>query len=194
MNRSGRGVVLINLLTGSRLLLAALVVLLTPWLGVTNEGTAAAAWALWLALGLVGMIEISDLADGQLARRHNVVTGFGKLFDPYADSVSRLMVYWALAVAGRCLAIVPLVMAVRDVSVTYVRIVLTRRGRDGSARLSGKLKALVQGTVAPILMAGPLVPGWGQIGAWVIATGSVAVIGVTVASLVDYGLAALREK
>ena len=93
MADSDRGHLLINLLTGSRLVFAAAVAALVPW---AAEGT----WAILVATALVGAVELSDLLDGHLARRHNVVSEFGKVFDPYADSVSRLTVYWALAMMG----------------------------------------------------------------------------------------------
>jgi phosphatidylglycerophosphate synthase len=112
------------------------------------------------------------------------------MFDPYADSVSRLTIYWALAVVGRCLAVVPLVMAVRDVTVGYSRLLMERSGQDVAARWTGKLKAVVQGAAAPVLMAGPLF--WGAAGGYFVYALSGAVIAITLASMVDYGRSALR--
>ncbi|NLW50962.1 MAG: CDP-alcohol phosphatidyltransferase family protein [Candidatus Brocadiaceae bacterium] len=175
--------VLVNLLTGSRLALAVPVAVLTLW-------SRDRSWAIVASTILIIAIEVSDLADGYAARRSRTVSKFGKLFDPYADSVSRLVVYWSLAMIGRCLAFVPLVMAVRDVTVSYSRIVMTERGGDVSARRTGKLKALVQGTCGAVLMAGPLYWGrWEQ--TFVIGLSS-AVVAITVLSMLDYGRAALR--
>ena len=172
-----------NAVTASRLVLALPVAVLTLW-------SRDQPWAMAASTALIVAIELSDLADGYLARRSNSVSPFGKLFDPFADSVSRLTVYWSLAIIGRCLAFVPLVMAVRDVTVSYARIIMTKRGVDAGARHTGKLKALVQGTCGALLMAGPLYWGpWQQ--AFVIGL-STAVVLITVLSLLDYGRAALR--
>ncbi len=170
-------------MTGSRLLLALPVAVLVPW--SLHE-----TWATTASVFLILTIEASDILDGTLARSINSTSQFGKVFDPYADSISRLIVYWSLAVLSRCLYFVPLVMAVRDVTVAYARMVMMRRGMDVSARHTGKLKAVVQGLCALGLMAGPLY--WGSHERVVVITLSAAVIIVTVASMVDYGMAAMK--
>jgi CDP-diacylglycerol--glycerol-3-phosphate 3-phosphatidyltransferase len=176
-------IVWLNVLTASRLGFAVGVAVLTIWSG-------ASVWAILASGALIGLIELTDFLDGQLARRHGLVSDFGKMFDPYADSISRLIVYWSLAVIGRCPAVVPLVMAVRDVTVSYSRIQLTRRGRDVSARWTGKLKALVQGIAAPILMMGPVLPYWEQAETYAVYGLSGAVLLITLASMLDYVRAA----
>jgi CDP-diacylglycerol--glycerol-3-phosphate 3-phosphatidyltransferase len=179
-------VVWLNVLTGTRLLFAAGVAVLTLW---SRERT----WAILASTALIGGIELTDLLDGYLARKHGLVSTFGKMFDPYSDSISRLTVYWSLAVIGRCLAVVPLIMAIRDVTVTYSRILLTRQGRDVSARHTGKLKALVQGFCAFPLMLSPLMP-WSPWLRPVNAVLSAAVLLVTLASMIDYGVAAIPPR
>lgn len=183
MPENRNGALLVNLLTGSRLLLAAGVAALTPW----SDGR---HWAIWSSVALVALIECTDLLDGHLARSRGVVSRFGKMFDPYADSVSRLTVYWSLAVVGRCWPVLPLVMAVRDVTVSYARIIMTRRGMDLGARYTGKLKAWFQGLGGILLMAGPLY-WWAGSGATIVHVVSGAVTAVTVASMLDYVAAAL---
>jgi len=183
---NGRKVALLGVLTGSRLTLAVGVAALTPWSGTSVPAVIA-------SLLLLGLVELTDLFDGHLARRHNAVSDFGKMFDPYCDSVSRLIIYWALAIIGACWAVVPLVMAVRDVTVSYARIVMTRKGIDVSARLSGKVKAIVQGVCAFLLMAAcPAWTGQAARGTGVIYwAGSLVVLGVTLWSMGDYVLSAL---
>ncbi len=177
-------ILLVNLVTASRLVFAAGVAVLTLW-------SRDQRWAIIASTALILAIEISDFADGHLARKHGAVSVWGKMFDPYVDSLSRLTVYWSLAVTGRCLAFVPLLMAMRDVTTAYARILLVRSGRDIGARFTGKLKAVVQGVCALLLMAGPLYCGrWEQHLIYVL---SFLVAAVTLASLVDYGRAALRR-
>ena len=142
--------------------------------------------ALTTCLILVALIECTDFVDGLLARRTKVVTELGALLDPYADSVSRIIVYWGLASAGLVAAFVPLVMAVRDVTVAYSRILLIRYGRPGSARLSGKVKAVFQAVGAVLALTGPLY--WSTRGTWTVAAISWTVAVVTLASSVEYVL------
>ena len=139
-----------------------------------------------MATGLIILvfIETSDIVDGWLARRWRVVTEWGSAMDPYADSVSRLLVFWTLAVAGMALPIVPLVMAVRDVTVAYCRIVMARNRTTVAARLSGKAKAVIQGTAAFLLVGSPIYQKF--TGSWTNSAVSWFVIVITVVSAADY--------
>lgn len=146
----------------------------------------------WLACGaLLGLIEASDLLDGLLARFLHRASEWGAILDPYADSVSRLVVFWALARADLALWFTPLVMAVRDITVAYSRIVLMRRGASVSARLSGKAKAVVQGGGALLLLFGPTY--WPHTGTWPVVALSWLVAVVTALSLIEYVAAAIRS-
>jgi CDP-diacylglycerol--glycerol-3-phosphate 3-phosphatidyltransferase len=169
--------ILINVLTGSRIPLAVgAAACLLPFGGE--------AWSVGGTIACVALLEVSDMLDGWLARRLGAVSDFGKLFDPFADAVSRFIVFWALAQAGSCWATVPVVMAVRDLATAYTRLQVSRQGGDVSARWSGKVKAIVQGACALALAAGPLY--WGELKGAVVAAASVAVLAITVASLIDY--------
>jgi len=154
---------------------------------ITLPQTVADPSRLWLCLVLLGLQELSDVLDGWLARRLGVVSEWGKLFDPFADSTSRLIVYWSLAVAGRTFAVVPLVMAVRDITVAYSRLALTRQGGSVGARRSGKVKAWVQGLGAMFLLMAPLHLAWSgdaspQVASWVVLV-------VTASSAIEYVMA-----
>jgi hypothetical protein len=48
-------------------------------------------------LALLILIEASDLLDGVFARRYDLVSEYGAMLDPYADSITRLIVYWSMA-------------------------------------------------------------------------------------------------
>ncbi len=133
---------------------------------------------------LLGLIELTDVMDGLMARKYGLVTEWGAMLDPYSDSSTRLLVYWGLAVSGLALPFVPLVMAMRDVAVAYCRIVMSSRGKTVSARLSGKIKAVVQGTLAPVLVLGPLY--WPYVGEWTMPVLSIIVAVVTAWSVSHY--------
>ncbi|MBS3735254.1 MAG: CDP-alcohol phosphatidyltransferase family protein [Phycisphaerae bacterium] len=151
--------------------------------------------AAWVAVALLLAVEVSDLTDGMLARRWGVTSRFGELLDPYCDSIARLATYAGLAAAAISPWWLLLVLAVRDVSVAYVRILCILSGRQVAARATGKLKAVIQGGAA-IMLAGTLalapLADWTHVAALRFVL--VALVAtVTLASLVDYFLAAIRK-
>lgn len=133
---------------------------------------------------LLGLIELTDLTDGMMARSMGVVSPFGAMLDPFADSVSRLIVYWSLGQIGLLYTVVVLVMALRDVVVAYSRIVLAGAGRSVSARLGGKVKAWVQALGAFAAWSAPLAPA--AVSSWSVDVVSWLVMIVTVYSARDY--------
>jgi CDP-diacylglycerol--glycerol-3-phosphate 3-phosphatidyltransferase len=137
-----------------------------------------------LGLFLLAAMELTDLLDGFVARRLGVVTEWGAALDPYMDSFSRLTVYWTLACAGLTLPLVPLVMALRDVTVAYCRIFLARAGHTVAANWSGKIKAVVQGVTAMVIVAEPVYRP--LLGSWLTSLGAWVVIVVTLASAAEY--------
>ena len=146
-----------------------------------------------LGLFLLAAMELTDLLDGFVARRFGVVTEWGAALDPYMDSFSRLTVYWTLACAGLILPLVPLVMAVRDVTVAYCRIFLARAGHTVAANWSGKFKAVVQAVVILTIMASVNLFGkenaeLARLSLWAMG----ALTAVTVWSGVDYVLGYLK--
>ena len=142
------------------------------------------AAVLWTCIVLLSVAEITDALDGFTARRLGVVSKLGAALDPLSDSISRLIVYWALGQQGWISPLVPLVMAIRDVLVSYCRIAWVQHGSSPSARLSGKLKAVVQGAVAITLVAWVVV--FDGRPDWLYPVGSVMVIVATVLSAIDY--------
>jgi CDP-diacylglycerol--glycerol-3-phosphate 3-phosphatidyltransferase len=139
---------------------------------------------LVLQLILLLIIEFTDLYDGIIARKFDLVSEAGATLDPYADSVSRLIIYWALATQGLVLWYVPLIMALRDITVAYSRIVMAQNNRTVSAKKSGKLKATVQAIGAFLALLGPLY--WAYIGRWSFYVLSWIIMTVTFLSAIEY--------
>ena len=147
--------------------------------------TAGPGWTrIVLGLFLLAAMELTDLLDGFVARRFGVVTEWGAALDPYMDSFSRLIVYWTLACVGLTLPLVPLVMALRDVTVAYCRIFLARAGHTVAANWSGKIKAVVQGVTAMVIVGEPVYRP--LLGSWLTSLGAWVVIVVTLASAAEY--------
>lgn len=99
--------------------------------------------------------ELSDILDGIIARRFNLVSNFGKVLDPYADSTFRLSVFFSFAshAHGRWIPLwMVMILFYRDLLVTVIRNFGIERGVFVQARSSGKIKAICQGTCAITVM------------------------------------------
>lgn len=94
------------------------------------------------AVGL--LFELSDLLDGAIARHQNLVTGFGKIFDPLADSIARFTVFLCLLWGGYAGVFAVALIFYRDALVASVRTVAAYENVIVAARFSGKMKAVVQ--------------------------------------------------
>jgi CDP-diacylglycerol---glycerol-3-phosphate 3-phosphatidyltransferase len=105
-------------------------------------------WLPWILIILAGISELSDMFDGALARKHNKVTELGKLLDPMADSIFRLSVLLAFT---QGIIQIPLLLVslffYRDTIISTLRTLCALRGFALAARLSGKIKAVIQATV-----------------------------------------------
>lgn len=99
----------------------------------------------YLLLGLLAISELSDLFDGFFARKKNQVTELGKLLDPMADSIFRLSVFLSFTqgVVKLPLLLV-LIFLYRDSIISTLRTLCALRGVALGARLSGKIKAVLQ--------------------------------------------------
>jgi CDP-diacylglycerol---glycerol-3-phosphate 3-phosphatidyltransferase len=126
-----------NLLTLARLVLAPVFVFF-----FTRDAT----WGYFVALCLAILFEITDLLDGILARRMNLVSDLGKFIDPLADSVSRFTIFLCLLYLFPSLIWPVAILFWRDSLVSTLRIMGATKGVIISARWSGKIKAWVQGT------------------------------------------------
>lgn len=102
----------------------------------------------YVLLCLTALSEVSDVFDGLLARRYNKVTDLGKLLDPMADSIFRLSVFLALTQGVIQLPLLLVcVFFYRDIVISTLRALCGLRGFALAARLSGKIKAVVQAII-----------------------------------------------
>ena len=151
-----------------------------------------AGWNLFWMLFLLFLIECSDFFDGYLSRKLGLTTDFGSILDPYIDSISRLIVFWALGFTGLASKFVILIMALRDVSVCYIRMILIKNKKSAASRWSGKVKAAVQGIGAMLLLLGPVYYDYVG-GKWILELWSWTIIIVTLYSLLDYSTSVKKQ-
>ena len=87
---------------------------------------------------------MTDFADGYLARKKNLVSSFGKFWDPIADKVMIIGALLGFAIVGFIGYWVPIVVAIRGIGISLIRIFFLSKGKVLSAQLFGKLKTISQ--------------------------------------------------
>jgi len=86
--------------------------------------------------------EITDLLDGIIARKRNEVTDFGKLFDPFADTLTQLTYFLCFVVDGILSPILFLLVIYREFSILLIRNLMLKKGLTIGARMGGKIKTV----------------------------------------------------
>jgi CDP-diacylglycerol--glycerol-3-phosphate 3-phosphatidyltransferase len=170
-----------NVLTGLRIVLVP-VFLVALFVGDGHE----TYWRV-VAFIVFTVAVITDRFDGAIARSYGMVTEFGKLADPIADKALIGAALIGLSLLGDLPWWVTVVILVREVAVTILRLVVIRGGVIAASR-GGKLKTLVQ-SVAIGLFVLPLHGAW-LTGAWAFMW---AAIVLTVVTGVDYLVSAIRS-
>ena len=167
--------------------LTVLRLLLVPvfaWLLLRDGGDDTSS-RIWSAVVFFGA-SLTDLVDGELARRQGQVTTFGKIADPIADKALTGTALVGLSYLGELPWWVTIVILVREVGVTLLRFWVIRHGVIPASR-GGKVKTVAQ-MVAILMYLLPLT-GW-------LVTASEVVMGVavllTIGTGIDYVARALR--
>ena len=127
-----------NVLTSIRLVLSPVLAVLFLYDSLLSR---------YLVLIIVLFSELTDLADGYMARKRGQVTDFGKLLDPMADSLYRDTIFLSLAVIHQVSLFLVLPILYRDSIIATLRTVCAYKGIVVAARWSGKIKAVLQGVV-----------------------------------------------
>ena len=94
----------------------------------------------WIALAIFVIASLTDMLDGKIARKYNLVTNFGKFMDPLADKLLVMSALLWFVEAGRLPAWAMLVVVAREFAVTALRLIAVERGRVIAAAWSGKIK------------------------------------------------------
>lgn len=136
----------------------------------------------WRVLAAVAftVASVTDRVDGQLARRYGLVTDFGKIADPIADKALVGAALIGLSVLGELPWWVTVLVLVREVGVTVLRLVVIRHGVMPASR-GGKVKTLLQSVAIGLLV----LPTEGWVTTVALTVMGVAVV-VTLATGVDY--------
>jgi CDP-diacylglycerol--glycerol-3-phosphate 3-phosphatidyltransferase len=100
---------------------------------------------------------LTDLLDGLLARRMQLVSNFGKFLDPIADKLLVIAGFAAFVELGRISSFVLIIIVAREFLVTGIRLLAVERGVVIAASWFGKIKAVVQMLTLIFLLIEPFI-------------------------------------
>ena len=137
-------------------------------------------WGEWIALAIFVIASLTDMLDGKIARKYNLITDFGKFMDPLADKLLVCSALIALIELGRIPAWMVIVIIAREFTISGFRLVAADKGVVIAASYWGKFKTLFQMVAVCLLIVDiPVLHILTQLILWI------AVI-LTIVSLIDY--------
>jgi CDP-diacylglycerol--glycerol-3-phosphate 3-phosphatidyltransferase len=125
-------------------------------------------WGIIVPIIIYILTALTDMLDGQIARKCNMITDFGKFIDPLADKFMVLssmiaILVWMILNGWTTMAIVftfvVLVILLRELGVTSLRLVVA--GKSGivvAASWLGKIKTVSQMVGTVVILAEPMIP------------------------------------
>ena len=136
----------------------------------------------WIALALFIIASLTDMLDGKIARKYNLITDFGKFMDPLADKLLVCSAMIGLIELGRIPSWIVIIIIAREFVISGFRLIAADNGRVIAASYWGKFKTTFQ-MIMVILMIANIDLVWMQILTQVIMWAALA---LTIISLVDY--------
>lgn len=106
-----------------------------------------ASLSVYIMIPLLAFMEFTDYLDGHFARKHNEVTDFGKLFDPFADVMVHLATFLCFMFSvkgnGYMKPIIFVLIMYREMTMNFLRMVAAKKGTAIAARKGGKFKTVM---------------------------------------------------
>ena len=135
----------------------------------------------WIALAIFCIASLTDMLDGKIARKYNLVTNFGKFMDPLADKLLVCSAMICLITTGQLAAWIVIIIIAREFIISGFRLVAADNGIVIAASYWGKFKTVSQMAMFIVLIAdfGGVFDMIGTVLIWVSLI-------LTVVSLVDY--------
>ena len=149
------------------------VILMTGCLGEASK---------WVALAIFIIASLTDLLDGKIARKYNLVTTFGKFADPLADKILVISAMICLVELGLIKSWIVIIIVAREFIISGFRIIAAEKNIVIAASYWGKFKTTFQMVMVIMLIADIDNPVWQTI-ALIITY--IALI-LTIVSLIDY--------
>ena len=112
---------------------------------ITNYGMIVAAVLFVIA-------SVTDLVDGKIARKYNLITNLGKFLDSLADKMLVISVLIALVDLNRISSVWVCIIVLREFAVTGIRMLASAQGVVMAAKMIGKIKTVTQMIAITYLM------------------------------------------
>lgn len=107
----------------------------------------------YIALGIFIIASLTDLIDGKIARKYNLVTNFGKFMDPLADKLLVCAALIALTEMGRIPSWVVIIIISREFIISGFRLIASDNGVVIAASYWGKFKTTFQMIMVCLMIA-----------------------------------------
>lgn len=142
----------------------------------------------FIALAIFIIASLTDLVDGKIARKYNLVTNFGKFMDPLADKLLVCAALICLVEMERIPAWIVIIIMSREFIISGFRLVASDKGVVIAANYWGKFKTTFQMIMVCLMIANNAVIPESIRGGYQILTDIIMwiALALTVVSLVDY--------
>ncbi|MBR4356346.1 MAG: CDP-diacylglycerol--glycerol-3-phosphate 3-phosphatidyltransferase [Butyrivibrio sp.] len=107
----------------------------------------------WIALGIFVVASLTDMLDGKIARKYNLITDFGKFMDPLADKLLVCSAMIGLIELGRIPSWIVIVIIAREFVISGFRLIASDNGRVIAASYWGKFKTTFQMIMVILMIA-----------------------------------------
>lgn len=134
----------------------------------------------WIALAIFIIASLTDLLDGKIARKYNLVTNFGKFMDPLADKLLVCAAMICLVEMGKIPSWIVIIIISREFIISGFRLIASDNGIVIAASYWGKFKTVFQMAMVILMIADIVFLNLvTQIIMWI-------ALALTIISLVDY--------
>ncbi len=134
---------------------------------------------MWASLAVFILASITDYVDGQIARKCNQVSDFGKFLDPLADKLLTIAAMSMFCEWGMMPAWALMIVLSREFAVTGLRLIAVGKGNVIAAGWSGKVKTASSMIGLCVLMAFPTI-------SWLCTVVTAVIVITTVYSGIEY--------
>lgn len=136
----------------------------------------------YIAVAIFIIASLTDMLDGKIARKYNLVTNFGKFMDPLADKLLVCSAMICLIETGQLAAWIVIVIIAREFIISGFRLVASDNGVVIAASYWGKFKTVFQMLMVIVLILDIPYPAFQILGTVLVYVSLI----LTVVSLIDY--------
>lgn len=117
-----------------------------------------------IALSIFIVASLTDMLDGKIARKYNLITNFGKFADPLADKLLVCSAMICLIETGQIPSWVVIIIIAREFIISGFRLIASDKGVVIAANYFGKFKTVFQMLMVIVMVANLNIPYWSLIG------------------------------